>query len=208
MNLELGNNKRTWNIVCVIAVLVMMVIAIADLVMPKPTVDKEIVKRNREVQQMEIKLRKDQEELERLILEDSGLWQGAQEEVTPKILQEVSKLATANRVNLKSFRPQTPVSDGETIRAHFVILADAKFPDMAKFVRALESGSTKIGLNIVQLSSADQESDQVNATIGIVAFLKAPVVVKKRETPPANQASQRTTSNNPQGKETANGEKE
>jgi len=183
VNLEIGNNRKTWNVVCALALVMMLVIALADMFIPKPTEAKEIASRHQQVNELERKIKSDEDYLQELILEDTGMWEGDQEVVTPKILQAVSQLAAANKVNLKSFRPQSPVSDGDTIRAHFVILADGKFPDIAAFLRALDSSSTKVGTNVVQIASADQESDQINATIGIVAYIKAPVVVAANRRP-------------------------
>lgn len=210
MNLEFGNNRQTWTIVCILACIVMALIATADLFFPKPSLQKELENRSLAIKAAEKNLNDDRIKLEQLENEESGIWEGAQEVVTPKILQEVTKLATANNVNLKSFRPQTPVSDGDTIRAHFVVLVDAKFPAMAKFIQGLESNSSRIGLNVVQISSSDQESDQVSATLGIVAFIKAPVVEPAERSSGNATQEKAVTSKTPQpsNRENTNGSKE
>ncbi|MBX3115088.1 MAG: hypothetical protein KF836_11025 [Fimbriimonadaceae bacterium] len=211
MNLEIGNNRKTWNAVCALALVLMLVIALADMFVPKPTEAKEKQNRHQQVNELERKIKTDEDYLQELILAETGTWEGDQEVVTPKILQTVSQLASSHNVNLKSFRPQSPVSDGDTIRAHFVILADGKFPDMASFMKALESNSTKIGTNVVQIASADQESDMVNATIGIVAYIKAPEVVATNRRPSNTNTVKPRPANNTDttnSEEKSNGTKE
>lgn len=179
MNIEFGNNIRTWNLVCGLAIFAMLVIAVFDLVAPKPDANRIRNQRSSKITALQAEVAKEESRLEMLKSADPNLWEGDMEDVTPKLLEEASRLCANHNVNLKSFRPQNPVSDGETIRANYVMLVDGSFPQVAALIRAMDSSASRIGLSLVQISSADQESDKVNATLGVIAYLKAPEPPKK-----------------------------
>ncbi len=174
MNIEFGNNIRTWNIVCGLALFVMVLIAAFDLFVPKPDYQAVIDRRAEQIADLEIEVARASAELERLQSATPNIWEGNMEDVTPRLLAEASRLCANHNVNLKSFRPQNPVSDGETIRANYVMLVDGSFPQVTALIRAIDSPASRIGLSVIQISAADQESDRVNATLGVIAFLKAP----------------------------------
>lgn len=196
MNIEFGNNIRTWNLVCGIALAIIAIITIYDVVVPKADANRVRNQRSREVSKLEAQLRADSARLEKLRAANPSIWDGQLEDVTPRILAEATRLASSNGVNLKSFRPQNPVTDGETMRANFVMLVDGSFPKVAALIRAIDSPASRIGLSVVQISSADQESDTVNATLGIIAYLKAPAPPKR-----TNSSNSQTSGGNGRGQE-------
>lgn len=181
MNFELGNNLRTYNILTVLLLLCLAGIATFFFIVPKP--DPEIAERAGK-----LRLEKAQKELNLNLAKQASLkeknpalWEGQTETITPQILQSISVIAKAQGVNLKSFRPQTPVADGDLSRGNYVLLIDGTFPQVANFVRALDSAANRLGVSQVQISSSDQESDKVNATVAVIAYVKQPVVEKSRE---------------------------
>jgi Tfp pilus assembly protein PilO len=119
-------------------------------------------------------------ELEELKAADPGIWEGLTETVTPQILQTITVIAKSQDVKLKSFRPQNPVADGDISRSNFVVIIEGSFPKVVAFSKAIDSASSNLGLSQVQIASVDQETDMVNATISVIAYIRQPEVKKGR----------------------------
>lgn len=190
MNFELGNNLRTYNIFIGILLLVLIGVAAFFTIVPKP--NKLVAERAGilRLEKAERELKLNEAKLEALQVKDAAIWEGQADTVTPQILQSISIIAKAQGINLKSFRPQAPIADGEISRGNYVLLIDGSFPDVANFVRALESPTSRLAVSQVQLTAVDQETDKVNATVGVVAYVLQPKVLNKREAEMAAKAAE------------------
>ncbi|MFM9873605.1 MAG: type 4a pilus biogenesis protein PilO [Fimbriimonadaceae bacterium] len=182
MNLELGDNLKTWTAICAIFAFLTIGIAVANFIIPLPNSKEAEIDGKNSVKQAKAALNASQDELAELEASNPGLWEGQTETVTPQILQAVTVIAKTQGVTLKSFRPQNPVADGDISRSNFVVLVDGSFPKVVAFTKALDSSTSRLGVNQVQIASIDQESDTVNATIGIIAYIRQPEVKKGRDT--------------------------
>ncbi|MBS1711770.1 MAG: hypothetical protein JSS71_08605 [Armatimonadetes bacterium] len=183
MNFEFRNNLRTWNLACYALATVVAAIAIAHAVLPMPNPEAakkdgkgrlELAKSERDIAQKELDDRK---------AGSAAIWEGQAETVTPQVLQSVTMIAKTQGVNLKSFRPQNPVADGNLARVSYSVMVDGPFPKVVAFIRALDSESSRLGVNLVQMASVDQESDNIGATIGVIAFVRMPEATKQSPTP-------------------------
>lgn len=180
MNLELGDNLKTWTAVCAIFAFLAIGIAAANFMIPMPNAKEAEIDGKNNVKQAKAELTKSQDELAELKSADPGIWEGQTETVTPQILQAITVIAKTQGVTLKSFRPQKPVADGDISRSNFIVLIDGSFPKVVSFIKALDATTSKLGVNQVQIASIDQESDSVNATIGIIAYIRQPETKKGR----------------------------
>lgn len=183
MNFEFGNNLRTWNLACYALATVVAAIAIAHAVLPMP--NPEAAKKDGRGRLELAKSERDiaQKELDDLKAGSAAIWEGQAETVTPQVLQSVTMIAKTQGVNLKSFRPQNPVSDGNLARVSYSVMVDGPFPKVVAFIRALDSESSRLGVNLVQMASVDQESDNVGATIGVIAYVRMPEATKPSAKP-------------------------
>ncbi len=180
MNIEIGDNLKTWTTVSVILAILTIGIAIANFIVPMPSAAKAEAVGKEAVRAEKAGLVVKETELAELQAMESGIWEGLSETVTPQILQAVTVIAKAQGVTLKSFRPQNPVADGDISRGNYVVLIEGSFPKVVSFAKAIDSESSRLGVSQVQMASVDQETDSVNATIGIVAYIRQPEVKKGR----------------------------
>jgi|GEM_PF-1806241 len=180
MNIEIGDNLKTWTTMSIILAVLTIGIAIANFLIPMPDAKKaeEVGKEAVAAGKAELAVR--ERELEELKAADPAIWEGLTETVTPQILQSVTLMAKAQGVTLKSFRPQNPVADGDISRSNFVVLIEGPFPKVVAFTKAIDTKSSRLGLNQVQLAAVDQETDVVSATVSVIAYIRQPEVKKGR----------------------------
>lgn len=178
MNIELGHNVKTWNLVIAFALVLLVAVAAFDLLVPKPSVQKERVRMTSELRKAEISRDEAEEKLEELTLNPPKAFEVLPEKATPAILAEVTRLAGTSKVNVKSFRPQRPDMNGAMARLTYVVLADGTFDQAMAFAKALDASDNRIGVTQIQFASADGETDKVNVTIGIVAYAEKPKVTR------------------------------
>lgn len=208
MNIEIGDNLRTWTIICALLCLMTIGVAVAHYTIPSADAKLE-ERRGKAHLEAAIKDRKASEEkLAALEIGDTAMWEGVSESVTSQILQSVTVIAKTQNINLKSFRPQTAVADGDLSRNNYVVLIEGSFPQVVGFIRSIDTPSSRLGISLVQVSASDQETDSVNATVGIVAYVKMPDATEVAKNEKKATGSESTTTNNvdPNMKKTMNDE--
>ena len=102
-------------------------------------------------------------------------WTNTPDQVSSTSLDRVSALAKARRLTLMAFRPQKQVQVEGLTQLPFLILVDGPFPAVMQFMNDIDRTDTKLAVSLVQISSADEASDRVSATIGAAAYLKPEV---------------------------------
>lgn len=166
---------RMWNGIALAAMLVMAGIAVADRVIPRQTaasMSAARIKSDDQIREQTYAERKKLLASQELIA--SRVWADTTDGIGAKSLDLCTKLAKMQGLKLTAYRPQKPVEDGELIRLSFVMTLEGPFPAVQQFVRQLESPARKLSVHLVQVASADDASDLVNATIGITAFVEKP----------------------------------
>jgi type II secretory pathway component PulM len=108
-------------------------------------------------------------------------WATSIPEVESTTLSKLSSLARANGVKLTGLRPQRQTMAGELEAIPFVLSAEGSFPTVLAFVKAVENPENRLAVNLVQLTSAEGDSDKVTATVGLTAFRLEPKQVPKEE---------------------------
>lgn len=187
MNLQLGNNSATWNVVIILGMILLVGLCAAEILIPKPghivaerRYQREKIELTAAIQKAEDTLKSHTAEVEQLT------YTGIPDSITPRILEQVNQIAKTNNVNVKSFRPQRVEAGDGIVRLPYILLVDGKFTDVVSFVRTADEPSTLFSVNLLQTAAADGQSDRVNATIGLVAFTR----------PPEEETSPRTASKN------------
>ena len=108
---------------------------------------------------------------------DPLLWAGNVQTVGPQALAAVSSVVKARNLRLVAFRPQRVIPSGAVTVAPFAVNLEGSFLNVMQFVKDLEANKNKIAVGQVQVSAADASSDNVNATVNIVAYINAGTVV-------------------------------
>lgn len=97
-------------------------------------------------------------------------WRGKPEDIGPLALSGISKLVRSHGLKLVTFRPQKPEQEKDLTRIPFLMALEGSYTDVVAFTRDLEKPESKLAVNMVQLNSADGITDQVNATVNLIAY--------------------------------------
>jgi hypothetical protein len=103
---------------------------------------------------------------------DPLLWSGTSEEIGPKALASVTKLAKARKIRILAFRPQKPIDMGGLTQIPFSLSIDGTYPNTMQLVKDLETTDAKLAVSLVQVAASDGATDQVTASINVVAYVK------------------------------------
>ncbi|MEQ1936135.1 MAG: hypothetical protein ABL962_19950 [Fimbriimonadaceae bacterium] len=98
------------------------------------------------------------------------IWQTSAESVGPTAMGKMSVLARSLGLTMLSFRPQKPEETGDLDRYRYILAIEGSFPKVIEFTRKAETPETKIAVDRIQLASKDGATDNVSATIGVVAY--------------------------------------
>jgi Tfp pilus assembly protein PilO len=104
-------------------------------------------------------------------------WPGKPEDVGPLALKQINSLLQNRKLKLVGFHADKAAEQPNVTLIPFVISVDGGFNDVMAFTRDLEKPSTKLVVNLFQVSNSNQSDDKVTASIGITAYqipLKSP----------------------------------
>lgn len=176
MNLTFGNNSTTWNLVSILAVLALAGALIFDWFAPTPDPALAKLKLQKERTKLETELkskRKEMESIQKTVA--NKLWSEKAEEVTPKIMTEANKIADQVGVKIKSFRPQRTLTGAGLERLTYTALVEGEYQKVVQLAHKFDEPSNQFSVYMIQIAAADGNSDQVNATISIVAYAKSDI---------------------------------
>ena len=97
-------------------------------------------------------------------------WPGQPEEIRPVALKQVNGLLQNHHLKLVGFHSQKPIEQPNITLVPFIVSVDGGFLNVMAFAKDLERSGTKFAVNLFQVSSADQGSDKVTASIGLTAY--------------------------------------
>lgn len=163
-------NERSWKHVCVAALVVGILVVVGDFLLPKPKSQgaaQFAIKENTmlgEIRQLREKV------LEAKVKNEPIVWAADPDEISAQAMALVTKMANARNLNVVAFRPQRAQANGNLMMLPYQLSVDGSFPEVIRFLQAMETKGTKLAVNLVQVASADGASDEVNATIGVVAY--------------------------------------
>jgi len=171
-DISLGNNEQTWTIVGIMALVTMVGLFVYDTLAPKPSVIAERAKQSAQERELlrETAEKRDQYQAARQVVARTS-WNGSLERVSPAILERLTKIAATKGLRIQSFRPQKVLPTADLQVLSFNVAMEGPFPQVMSFLQLLEKQERTLAVTLVQLASSDGESDVVNATIGISAFV-------------------------------------
>jgi hypothetical protein len=155
-----------------LAVFCLAVIALGDLVVPKPKNPYTPHQKSQDIKQLQTGMAIQEQDLKKAKSTVSRyVWNVGLDQITSKSLDSVTALAAANKVQLQGFRPpvKTTIQNGLT-HIPYLILVSGPFLNVVNFEEALEDPKYKLAIEMVQFASSDSSSDQVNASIGVIAY--------------------------------------
>jgi hypothetical protein len=158
-----------------LAVAALAGLLVFDLFVPAPTIKKSAQARMRNEQTVRDQTYKFKADVERIKKEVAArVWTGSADSVGAQALEMATSIAKSKGLKLTAFRPQKALDEGELWRLAFVMTLEGSFPGLQSVVRELETPSRRLSVHLVQVASADEASDLVNATIGVTAYLEKP----------------------------------
>jgi Tfp pilus assembly protein PilO len=161
------------NLVMLVSMLALVGVLLFVLLVPKPTVAGMRSQR----QNREFEIKREHQTVERQLVEVRGhvatyVWDLPLQQVSPAALANVTTSVQARNLRLIAFRPQRVAeSTGGLSQIPFMITVEGTFPNVAQFVDDLESPANRLAVNLVQISASDGATDQVSASIGVLAFV-------------------------------------
>ena len=169
MNLKLGN--LNWGAVS--AVIALLGVITFDIVAPEPVSAHPKSKKSIDEYKKEVDATSKELEAEEAALQ-SLLWQSSRDEIGPVAMAWVSEQARAKFVDVRSFRPQKTVREGDVEQLNYLVTAEGTYPSVLEFLKVFESEESLLAVKLIQISSIDGSSDLVRASISIVAYLEVP----------------------------------
>jgi Tfp pilus assembly protein PilO len=182
--------EQGWTVLSIVAVGWILFLVAFTMFVPKPAPKSaaartyEEMRAKRELAELEAVLAEARKEVDRLT------WQGTVDEISPAVLNEVTRLAAERRVSVLALRPQREAIEGRLARLPYMLNVDGPFPQVSEFIADLETGANRVAVSLVQIASSDGASDRVSATVGLTAFRQLPETSPPPASPtrPARQA--------------------
>ena len=169
-----------WNLSLAIA-MIFFTASLAVAFMPKPTDDTIADTYRKQLKTHEIKANLKKMEAAKLQAANVvQLWTGDAETIGARSLNNISRTAKVKGVRLSAFRPQRPIQAAELEQLPFLTIVEGKYPAVVSFIRALEHPSWKLATGSVQIAATDGTSDNVSASIVLVAFRDPSVKVEEK----------------------------
>lgn len=175
MNLNLGHNVATYNIICVAAIAALGGVALWDNIVPKPSLKVTQQRIEKQRDDLEVKSAMVKADLTRSSKAvEERLWTKGMDTASPTILAEVNKLALKNNIRIVSFRPQKPADNGGLLQMGFALVCEGGFTQVVSLIRGIETAMPRVVVHQVQMTNSDGASDLTSATIGLAVFLPNP----------------------------------
>jgi hypothetical protein len=99
-------------------------------------------------------------------------WKMSPEALGSTTLSWLTELADRNHLTISGFRTDRPKDIDPLKEVPFGLVVEGTFPNAMNFVAALEDRRSKLMVSVLQLASADPQSDRVTATIGLSGFVR------------------------------------
>jgi Tfp pilus assembly protein PilO len=182
--------NQTYSAISGACLLLLLVMFGYLLFAPKPSYKRSAAKQAR--QEMSLKLSAQQAHERRDTAAQTisdRTWPGTAEKLTPIALARVNEYVAKAGVHLLAFRPQRSVV-GKTLESiPYLVSVEGEYPKVMNFFRILDRSDKKIAVNLIQVSSADNSSDKVTGSAGLVAYVKVLPPVSAKATTPTGAGS-------------------
>ena len=105
----------------------------------------------------------------------SETWSGSGSQVTPTLLNLVTKTAVKHAVQVSSVRPSRTIDSGDLTQLGYIMNVTGAFPDVLAFARELDKRDSRIAVENLEIGASDETTDNVIGTIGVMAYMLTPV---------------------------------
>ncbi len=168
--MKLNSKHLNWGAIS--AVVVLVLIAAYDLIVPPPGTERIVTRKS------ESQLKADKENAMMELAEseqtvNSLTWQVSRDEVGPNAMAWVSQRARQNNVEVSAFRPQRTVDAEGLHQLNYLVTAEGPYPSVMRFIKEFEGPGSLLAIKALQVASIDGASDTVRATISLVAYQEA-----------------------------------
>jgi len=165
-------SATTTSVIIVASILALLGTLIVMVFVPPPTAKGLSTKARRDEMKARIAIKDARErEAEAMRLVAETTWAGNAQTVGPAALARVTQMAKSRNLRLVAFRPQRQSDDADLTMLPFLITVEGTYPNVVQFSRDLETTGTRLSVSMVQVSSADANSDRVTATVATMAYL-------------------------------------
>lgn len=171
--MKIESTLKLWNGVLIAAMLVLFGLLVFDLMVPVPKATQRFAQRKEDdflIQKETQKVKGDFDAARAVIA--SRVWASTPDAIASQTLANATQMAKRYGLGLSGFRPQKPTEEGELTRLTYVMTLEGPYPGLQAMVQDLETPGRRLSVHMVQVASADDASDLVNATIGVSAFLE------------------------------------
>lgn len=173
--MTLGNNLTTWNIVCGLAIVVMVGAACFELAAPKPSAQAEIKKLDGKRKLLLVRDRAVQVEMEKAKANLAAyIRKNTAADTAPIVLSDLNTLAKAAGVNLTNFRPGRTTVSGDVTVVPFDVTATGTYNQLVTFMRKTEEPDHLLAVNSIQITNSEGAGDQISATLSFVTLVSTP----------------------------------
>lgn len=170
INLKAKDEMGT-NVAYLIAALIFAGTLLFTILVPKPTAQSVLVKRDAEERSIVSQVTKDHADLAlRKAKVAEATWAGPAEKIGPGALTAMNALALKHKVKLSGFRPERTSETAGLELVPYTVTAEGAFPDVLSFTKDIENPATKLCVDAVMIASSDANGDQVTANVGITAY--------------------------------------
>jgi len=136
---------------------------------PAPALTEVQIRKQKNAAKIAIKTAQEQIDAATATIENST-WSGTPEEVLPLALQKVASMAQTHHLKVVGFHPQTVIVAPSITLIPCIVNVDGAFVNVVSFEKDIEAQGTNLVVNLMQMATADQESNKVTGSIGIVAY--------------------------------------
>lgn len=176
MNVSLDSKKLPL-VLSIVALVALVLVGAFVLFVPKPSTAGLARAENRKQMDARIKTKNAEDRIAAAeAIERRFVTKGTDEQIAPLALAQVNLALQGTDLKLVAFRPQRAGSTAGLDQLPYLVTVEGTYPDVLKFAEALERPMTKLALNLFQISSADNASDRVTASLGVIAYGRAPVI--------------------------------
>jgi len=116
-------------------------------------------------------------------------WTGDAEQIGTTSLRKINAIAQKNGVKIPVFRVQREDTANNVDTQPYLISVEGPFLGVLGFERELDVSENKLGVENIQISSTDPNSDHVTANINVIAYLN-PAAVAAKAASLANDAAE------------------
>ncbi len=149
----------------------MVVTLLAYLLLPKASSKGLVSKKQKAVFQIELANQKSKESLAAATTQIvAQTWTGSAQQIGPIALTKIGALAQAHHLKLNGFRPQRADNAGDLTLQPFLINIAGTFPDLIGFTKEIEAKGSRLAINMIQVASADSNTDAITASVGVMAY--------------------------------------